>query len=32
MSTIRVWRRAADRVDVLDIEEYLRGVLHSEMP
>ena len=32
MPAIRVWRRAANRVDVLDLEEYLRGCIPNEMP
>ncbi len=32
MATIRVWRQAKGRVDVLDLEEYLRGVVPAEMP
>lgn len=32
MATVRLWRRDTDQVVVLDVEQYLRGVIHSEMP
>jgi peptidoglycan hydrolase-like amidase len=28
---IRLWRRATDTVEILDLEEYLRGVIPAEM-
>ncbi len=32
MPTIRLWRRSLNRVDVMELEEYLRGVVPAEMP
>jgi len=32
MPTIRLWIRAVNAIEVLDVEEYLRGVIPSEMP
>ena len=32
MPTIRLWIRAVNTIEVLDVEEYLRGVVPSEMP
>jgi hypothetical protein len=29
---VRLWRRALDRVDKIELEEYLRGVVPAEMP
>ena len=29
---VRLWRRALDRVDRIELEEYLRGVVPAEMP
>lgn len=32
MATVRLWRRGLNVIDTMDMEQYLRGVVPSEMP